>query len=49
MYMKDFLKEWSSGYLASYGWYLNFLIDNTSKLEHGLKEKLEGMHLDKPT
>jgi hypothetical protein len=36
-------------HLDSYGWYLNCLTDNTSKLEHGLREKLEGMHLDKPT
>jgi hypothetical protein len=49
MYNKDFLKKWSSGHLASYGWYLNCLTNNISVLEHGLKEKFEDVHLNKPT
>jgi hypothetical protein len=49
MYRKDLLKEWSSGYLASWGWYLYCLVDSTLKLDYGLKEKFEGACLDKPT
>jgi hypothetical protein len=49
MYRKDLLKEWSSGHLASCGWYLNCPANNTPKLEHGLREKFEDARLDKPT
>lgn len=49
MYRKDLLKEWSSGHLASYRWYLDCRVDNTLKLKCGLREKFEDAHLDKPT
>jgi hypothetical protein len=49
MYKKDLLKEWSNGHLTSYGWHLDYLADNTPKSEHGLREKFEGVHLNKPT
>jgi len=49
MYRKDLLKEWSNGHLASYGWYLDCLADSTLKSKHGLKEKFEDAHLNKPT
>jgi hypothetical protein len=49
MYRKDLLKEWSSGHLASYGWYLDYPANNTLKLECRLKEKFEYKRLNKPT
>jgi hypothetical protein len=49
MYRKDLLKEWSSGHLASCGWYLDCPTNNTLKLEHRLRGKFEGTHLDKLT
>jgi hypothetical protein len=49
MYKKDLLKEWSSGHLTSYRWYLDYLADNTLKSECGLRELFEDAHLDKPT
>ncbi len=49
MYKKDFLKQWWSGHLASYGLYLDYPANSTPKLERGLKEKFEDTHLDKPT
>jgi hypothetical protein len=48
MYRKDLLKEWLSGHLASYGWYLDYTIDNTLKSKCKLREKFEDAHLDKP-
>jgi hypothetical protein len=48
MYKKDFLKEWSSGHMASYGWYLNCPTNNTPKSECGLREKFEDICLNKP-
>ncbi|CAM6007070.1 unnamed protein product [Sphagnum balticum] len=49
MYRKDLLKEWLSGHLASYGWYLDCPDDNTPKSKCKLREKFEDAHLDKPT
>ncbi len=49
MYRKDLLKVWSSGHLASYGWYLDCLADSTLKSKHALKEKFEDAHLNKLT
>ncbi len=49
MYRKDLLKERSNGHLASYGWYLDCLANNTPKSKHGLKEKFENTHFNKPT
>jgi hypothetical protein len=49
MYRKDLLKEWSSGHLASYGWYLNYLVDSTPESEHRLREKFKDTCFDKPT
>jgi hypothetical protein len=48
MYRKDLLKEWSSGHLASCGWYLNYLADRTPQSEWGLKEKFEDACFNKP-
>ncbi len=48
MYRKDLLKKWSSGHLASCGWYLDCLVEGTPKLECRLREKFEDEHLDKP-
>jgi hypothetical protein len=41
MYKKDLLKEWLSGHLASYGWYVDCPANNTLELECGLKEKFK--------
>ncbi len=47
--MKDLLKEWSSGHLASYGWYLDYPTNSTPKSKHRLREKFEDACLDKLT
>ncbi len=49
MYKKDFLKEWLSGHLASYGWFLDCPANSTPELERGLRHKFEDACLDKPT
>jgi hypothetical protein len=49
MYRKDLLKERSVAHLASYGWYLNYLVNSTLELECGLRQKFEDNHFDKPT
>jgi hypothetical protein len=49
MYRKDLLKEWLNGHLASCGWYLDCLVNNTFKSERRLREKFENTYLDNPT
>ncbi len=43
------MKERFNGHLASYGWYLDYTLDNTPKSKCKLREKFEDAHLDKPT
>ncbi len=49
MYKKHLLKEWSSGHLASYGWYLDCPANNIPKSKLGLMETFEDAYLDKAT
>jgi hypothetical protein len=49
MCRKDLLKEWLSGHLASYGWYLDCTVDNTPKTKCRLKKKFEDACFDKST